>query len=59
MIPKRDVNVACRISFDTWTQLDRIRSARATGGNKTSLSDVIREALENYVGDTWQKETNH
>ncbi len=59
MIQKRDVNVACRITWDTWVQLDRLRASRTDAGQKTSLSDVIREALETYVGDTWKKTDNN
>lgn len=59
MIPKREVNIACRISWETWKQLDDIRAVKATQYQKTSLSDIIREALENYVGDTWQPTKNH
>lgn len=59
MIPKKDVNIAVRVSFDTWKNLDLIRADRQVRNNTTtSLSEIVREALEQYVGDTCQKTSN-
>lgn len=50
----KDVNIACRIEYDTWKALDQIRLERSVQNKQTlSLSDIIREALDDYVGDTW------
>ena len=56
----KDMNIACRIPWATWDALNQIRASRQLTGNRnTSLSDVIREALDNYVGDTWQTKKKH
>lgn len=48
-----DVNIACRVPYETWKYLDLIRADRQVRTNKkTSLSEIIREALDKYVGDT-------
>lgn len=54
VVPVKDVNIACRIEYDTWKALDQIRLERSVQNKQTlSLSDIIREALDDYVGDTW------
>ena len=54
----KDTNIACRIDFGTWKALDLIRADRQVRTNKTtSLSVIIREALEQYVGDTCNQQT--
>lgn len=52
---KNEVNVAVRIPFGLWFELDRIRMVREDETNEQiSLSVILREAFENYVGDTWK-----
>ncbi len=58
MSDPKEINIACRVSWATFDALHKIRASRQLDGNNTSLSDVIREALDNYVGDTWQQK-NH
>lgn len=59
MMPKKDVNIAVRVSFETWKYLDLIRADRQVRtNNTTSLSEIVREALEQYVGDTWNQTNN-
>ena len=55
MKDKNEANVAVRIPYGLWLQLDRVRQSREAETNeKTSLSAILREAFENYVGDTWK-----
>ena len=55
-----DKNVAVRIPWELWNRLDKLRASRqASSKTKITLSDITREALENYVGDTWtEKQKN-
>lgn len=47
-----DKNVAVRIPWELWQQLDFERAQRELATNKkTTLSDIVREALENYKRD--------
>jgi hypothetical protein len=40
--------------------LDIARATRQIETNKTTtLSDIVREALEKYVGDTWTEKQNN
>jgi len=49
----KDKNVAVRIPWELWKYLDIARANRQVKSNqKITLSDIVREALENYVGDT-------
>lgn len=53
MTPRREKNIAVRVRWETWHSLDLIRADRQIRTNKTiSLSEIVREALEQYVGDT-------
>lgn len=56
----KDKNLAVRIPWELWKYLDIARATRQVKSNeKITLSDIIREALENYVGDTWtEKQKN-
>lgn len=48
-----DKNIAVRIPWELWQKLDFERAQRETATNKkTTLSDIVREALENYERDT-------
>lgn len=50
---KQEKNIAVRVSWETWRYLDLIRADRQVRTNKTtSLSEIVREALEQYVGRT-------
>jgi predicted DNA-binding protein len=55
-----DKNVAVRIPWELWKYLDIARATRQIETNKTTtLSEIVREALEKYVGDTWtEKQKN-
>lgn len=51
--PRQEKNIAVRVRWETWHSLDLIRADRQIRTNKTiSLSEIVREALEQYVGDT-------
>lgn len=55
MKQKNEVNIAVRIPYDLWIELESRRLSREAETNeKTSLSAILREAFENYVGDTWK-----
>lgn len=54
-----DKNIAVRVPWELWKYLDNERATRQVKTNKTvKLSEIVREALENYVGDTWTKKQN-
>lgn len=47
-----DKNVAVRMPWELWKYLDNERATRQVKTNKkTTISDIIREALEQYVRD--------
>lgn len=55
----KDKNIAVRVTWATFQALEQIRSERTVQDKKkTTLSDIVREVLENHVGDTWKQETN-
>jgi len=56
----KDKNIAVRIPWELWKYLDIARATKQVSTNKTvTLSDIVREALENYVGYTWTEKQNN
>ena len=56
----KDTNLAVRVPFAMWKELDHIRATRTIQTNKHhSISDIIREALDYYLGDTCQNKTDN
>lgn len=52
----KDKNVAVRLNWDTWASLEAIRAERESESKtKTTLSDIVREAVNNYLGDKWNR----
>ena len=50
----KEKNIAVRLTWQTWQALEQVRNnLEAQKKKKTTLSEVVREVLENYVGDTW------
>lgn len=50
----KDKNIATRVEYELWQQLERLRIQKQNlNREKITLSDLVREALANYVGDTW------
>lgn len=55
----KDTNLACRVEWETYKALDLIRADRQVRTNKTTtLSDIVREALNHYIGDTCNEKNN-
>jgi predicted DNA-binding protein len=55
---KKDKNAAVRLQWEVWKALDLIRADRTVRTNrKTSLSDIIREAIDHYLGKGTQCQT--
>ena len=56
----KDKNIAVRISWELWKYLDNERAYRQVKTNKTvTLSEIIREVLENHVGTSWTEKQNN
>ena len=54
-----DKNIAVRVPWELWKYLDNERATRQVKSNKkVTLSDIVREALETHVGDTWTTKQN-
>ena len=57
---KKDKNTAVRLPWETWKALDLIRADRTVRTNKHhTLSDILREAISQYLGDKCNTKTNH
>lgn len=55
----KDKNIAVRVEWDTYKFLEKLRVERAIQNKKkTGLSEIVREILEKYVGDTWKTKSN-
>ena len=55
-----DKNVAVRIPWELWKYLDNERATRQVRTNKkVTLSEIIREVLENHVGTSWTEKQNN
>lgn len=48
----KDKNIAVRVTWETWSLLERIRAERELNArHKITLSDIVREALETHAGN--------
>lgn len=57
---KKDKLAAVRLPWEVWKALDLIRADRTVRTNKKhSLSDILREAIDNYLGDKCQNKTDN
>lgn len=59
---KKDKLAAVRLQWEVWKALDLIRADRTVRTNKkTSLSDILREAVDHYLdkGTTCQTKKNN
>ena len=59
---KKDKLAAVRLQWEVWKALDLIRADRTVRTNrKTSLSDILREAVDHYLdkGTQCQNKTNN
>ena len=46
----KEKNIAVRVEWETWQQLERVRALNeAMRGEKVSLSEIVRHALEKYT----------
>jgi transcriptional regulator of met regulon len=56
----KDKNIAVRIPWELWKYLDNERATRQVRTNKTiTLSEIVREVLENHVGTSWTEKQNN
>lgn len=55
---KKEKLVAVRIPWEVWKALDLVRADRQRN-KTTSLSDILREAIDNYIGEPCKKTSNH
>lgn len=52
---RKDTNVAVRLEWETWKTLDDIRATRTLETrSRHTISDIVREAINHYLGDTCQ-----
>lgn len=52
----KDKNIAVRVTWTTWQALENLRSnLEAQKKQKTTLSEVVREVLENHSGTNGNK----
>lgn len=57
---KKDKLAAVRLQWEVWKALDLIRADRTVRTNKQhSLSDILREAIDDYLGDKCQTKTDN
>jgi predicted DNA-binding protein len=57
---KKDKNAAVRLPWETWKALDLIRADRTARTNKIhSFSDILREAIDSYLGDRCHSKTDN
>jgi hypothetical protein len=48
----KDKNIAVRINWELWKYLENERATQQVKTNKkTTLSDIVRQALEKHIGD--------
>lgn len=51
----KDTNIAVRLEWETWKTLDNIRATRTVETRtRHTISDIVREAINHYLGDTCQ-----
>ena len=56
----KDKLAAVRLQWEVWKALDLIRADRTVRTNKKhSLSDILREAIDEYLGDKCQIKKDH
>lgn len=56
---KKDKNAAVRLPWEVWKALDLIRAERTVTTNKNhSLSDILREAINEYLGEPWKNKNS-
>lgn len=56
----KDKLAAVRLQWEVWKALDLIRADRTVRTNKKhSLSDILREAIDHYLGDKCQTKKDH
>lgn len=56
---KKDKNAAVRLPWEVWKALDLIRAERTATTKKVhTLSDILREAINQYIGEPWKNKTN-
>ena len=55
MVQIKDTNIAVRLEWETWKTLDNIRATRTVETRtRHTISDIVREAINHYLGDTCQ-----